>query len=136
MPRAKGSQGDVEGSALRRVWRTPRKEEAVYVYSKDGVLLAMYKEGHSRICKEVPRVSSVGKTYQHPSLKPIEYGNIVAVPHLGVGFGWSNQSSLKRKHLDLGGHQVFHQIGKSYTTLQSHRMSRGKLHQRNYNCKI
>lgn len=63
MPRAKGSQGDVEGSALRRVWRTPRKEEAVYVYSKDGVLLAMHKEGHSRICKEVPRVSSVGKTY-------------------------------------------------------------------------
>ena len=68
----------------------------------------MYKEGYNRICKVVTWVSGVGKSYQHPSLKPTEYANVMVVPHLGAGFGGSSQSSLKRKHLDLGGHEVFH----------------------------
>ena len=87
---SKGSQGDVEGSALWRVQRTPRKEEVVLVHSIDGVLLAMYEKGYSRTCKEVPRVSGAGKSYEHPSPKPMEYGNVVAVPYLEAGFGGSS----------------------------------------------
>jgi len=52
--RERRSQRDVEGSASRRMWRTPRKKEVIEIHPANGLLLAHYKKGHSRICKEMP----------------------------------------------------------------------------------
>ena len=58
MPRARRGQRYVEGSTCRKVWRTPGKKEAIQMYLVDGLLLANYEKGRSRICKEMPWLPS------------------------------------------------------------------------------
>ena len=54
--------------------RASRKEEVVSVHIANGLLLAHYEEGCSRICKEVPRLPSASQFDPYSATKLAEHG--------------------------------------------------------------
>lgn len=50
------SRQDDKGGACRRMWRTLRKEKTILVHTVNGLLLAHYEKGHSRICEKVSQL--------------------------------------------------------------------------------
>ena len=84
MFRARSGQQDIQGSTCRRMQRTTGKEEAILMHTADGLLLAHYKKGCSRICKEVPQLPSASQFDPYPSIKLIVHGHPITLPHLGA----------------------------------------------------
>lgn len=66
MSMARRGQGNVEGSTLKWVRRTPREEEIVLMHLSDGLLLAYYEEGQRKICKEVSWLLGSSQFDPHP----------------------------------------------------------------------
>ena len=66
MPRTRKGQRYVEGSTCKKIWRTPGKKEAIPMYLANGLLLANYEKGHSRICKEMPWLPSASCMFLDP----------------------------------------------------------------------
>ena len=70
----------------------------------DGLLLAHYEKGCSKICEEVPWLSSASQSNPYPSAKLAKHGYLVAFPYMGARFGGTNQPPFQQVHLDPGGH--------------------------------
>ena len=54
------------------MWRTPRKKEVIEIHPANGLLLAHYEKGRSRICKEVPRLPNESQFDPYPPTELIE----------------------------------------------------------------
>ena len=48
------------------MWRTPRKKEVIEIHPANGLLLAYNEKGHSRICKEIPRLPNESQFDPYP----------------------------------------------------------------------
>ena len=96
--------------------RTPRKEEIVSVHLADGLLLAHYKEGRSRVCEDVSRLLGAKQSDPYPPTKLAKYDYPMTLPHGRARFGGTSQPAFKRVYLDLGGYRILHQVGKGHTT--------------------
>ena len=84
VPRARRGQRDVEGSTRRRMQRTPGNKEAIPMHLADGILLAHYEKGRSKICKEMPWLPSASKFDPYPPVELTEHGHPMAFPHFGA----------------------------------------------------
>ena len=117
MSRARRGWGDAKGSSLRRTRGTLGEKEVELMHLEDGLLLAHYKEGCSRICEEKSWLPGAGQFDPYPPAKLAKHDYAMALPYMRVRFGGTSQPTFERVYLELSGYGISHQMGKGHTTV-------------------
>jgi len=93
-----------------------REKEVIPMHLTDGLLLAHYEEGCSRICEKVSRLPGASQFDPYKRIELVNHDYAMALSHMGAQFGGTSQPTFERVYLDLKSYRVFYQMGRGHTT--------------------
>ena len=92
------------------------EKEVIPMHLADGLLLAHYEEGCSRICEEVSRLLGASQFDPYKPIELVKHDYAMALSHMGAQFGGTSQPTFEQVYLDLKSYRVFYQMGRGHTT--------------------
>ena len=81
------------------MWQTLGEEKTLQMPAVDGLLLANHEKRCGRICEKVSQLSSTSQLDSYPSTGLAQHGHLMALPHLGAGFGKAGQPTITWIHI-------------------------------------